>query len=124
MALADITINDGLSTPVAHTFTYIGTENNKVVRANFAAPAEEPERLTIGHQSKVVSGNKVLSDLVRIDKTILDADNVTALVMNQRLMSDCPIRVYSDELADTLAGLWRNLLTNAWMRSFMKGSVG
>lgn len=124
MALADIVINDGQGTPVAHTFTYVSSVNGKVVRSDFSAPVEEPLRFTHGHQSKTVSGKAVDSHLIRFDKTKLDSDGITPLMANIRLMCDVPRAVLSDALADDFAAYIRNWATSANVRAWLKGSVG
>lgn len=123
MALADITINDGQSTPAAHVFAYIGTENGRVVRADLSAGLEQALKLTIGHRVTKSGGNPVDSHLWRIDKTILDADGITPYTPNIRISSDIPRRVYTDALADDLAAFVRNFATADNIRLLLKGSV-
>lgn len=123
MALADITLADGLSTPVNHTFQYIDTNNGRVRRANFAVSPEVPEYFTIGHQSNTRNGVKVGSHLARLDLTVLDADGVTPYLTNGRLAIDMPNAIYSDNLADIIAGIIRNFCSNTNIRALLKGSV-
>lgn len=124
MALADITINDGQTTPVAHTFTYIGTTNGRVLRSDFAAAAETPLHMTHGHTSRVAKGVALDSHLLRFDRTALDADGVTPHKANIRLASDVPRAIVSDGLADDFAAYIRNWATSANVRAWLKGSVG
>lgn len=124
MALADITLNDGQGTPVAHTFSYTGTVANRVIRSDFSAAAEEPLTLTMAHSEATRSGVKTKSHLLRIDRTELDSDNVTPHACNIRLMCDIPNPVLSDALADDFAAYIRNWATSANVRAWVKGSVG
>mgnify|MGYP001043918020 FL=1 len=124
MALADIILNDGQGTPVAHTFTYISNVNGRTVRTDMAASAETPLIMTHAHQDGKRAGVVVKSHLFRIDKTLLDADGVTAHVANVRVMCDVPVPISSDALADDLAAFIRNWITSANFRAFIKGSVG
>lgn len=124
MALSDITLNDGQGTPASHVFTYVGTVNNRVLRADLSAPAEEPLNLAIAHSEKVQGGIKVRSHLLRFDFTILDADGVTPYAANIRVMADVPVKALSDGLADDMAAFVRNYLSSATTRLWLKGSVG
>lgn len=124
MALDDITLNDGQAVPVAHDFSYIQTVGSRVVRADMAAPPEEPLLLTLAHTTGQVKGEKVASHLMRIDATILDTDGITPHSANIRLMSDVPPAVLSDALADDLAAYIRNWATSANVRLWLRGSVG
>lgn len=124
MALADITLNDGQGTPVAHTFTFISATNNRIVRSDLAAAPEAPLTLTIAHSENVRNGSKIRSHLTRFDKTILDGDGVTSYTANIRLMSDVPNPILTDALADDLASYIRNWATNTNVRAWLKGSVG
>lgn len=125
MALADITLNDGQGTPVAHTFTYISTTNGRVIRADMAAPAEEPITLTLGHLSKKTASGKVIrSHLLRVDFGILDSDGVTVHNANIRVMCDLPDAVRSDSFADDASAFVRNALTSAFTRTWIRDSVG
>lgn len=124
MALADITLNDGQGTPVAHTFTFISATNNRIVRSDLAAAPEAPLTLTIAHSENVRNGSKIRSHLTRFDKTILDGDGVTSYTANIRLMGDVPNPILTDALADDLASYIRNWATNTNVRAWLKGSVG
>lgn len=124
MALADITLNDGQGTPVAHTFTYVGMQGTKVIRRDFAAAPEAPLQMTHGHQSATKSGVGIDSHLLRIDKTTLDSDGITPYVANIRLMADIPRSILSDALADDLAAYIRNWASSVNVRAWLKGSVG
>lgn len=124
MALADITINDGQGTPVAHTFVYVGSTGNRVLRSDFAAAAETPLIMTHAHQDSKVGGKPSKSHLYRIDKSILDADGVTVHKANIRIMADIPNAVVSDALADDLAAFVRNWASSANVRAWFKNSVG
>lgn len=123
MALADITLADGLAVPVNHTFTYIDTTNGRVRRANLAVSPEVPEYMTIGHQENTRNGIKMDSHLMRFDLTALDADGITPLPFNGRLAFDMARSIYSDDRADILAGLIRNFATNANIRALLRRSV-
>jgi hypothetical protein len=123
MALADIVLNDGQGTPVAHTFTYVSTVGNRVIRADFAAPVEQPIKLSIAHQDQKIAGAPAKSHLARIDLTLLDADGVTPHTANVRMMVDVPNAILSDALADDMAAYFRNWLTSANMRALLRGSV-
>lgn len=124
MALADITLNDGQSTPVAHTFAYVSSENGRVKRTELAAPTEEPLALTMGHRESKSGKTVVRSHLLRVDKTKLDTDGITPHQANIRLMSDVPNPILSDALADDFAAYIRNWATSANVRAWLKGSVG
>lgn len=124
MALADIILADGQGTPVSHTFTYVGTQNGRVVRSDMAAAAETPLTLTHAHQIGMRNGVKVKSHLLRVDKSVMDADGVTAHAANIRLMADVPVPVISDALADDFAAYIRNWATSANVRAWFKDSVG
>lgn len=124
MALADITLNDGQGTPVAHTFTYVATNGSKVVRRDFAADPEAPLQLTHGHMTTTKGGKAVDSHLLRVDRVVLDSDGVTPHDSNIRLMCDVPKAVLSDALADDFAAYIRNWATSANVRAWLKGSVG
>lgn len=124
MALNDITLNDGQGTPVAHTFTYIATQGNRVIRADLAAAPETPLQMTIAHSETKINGAPGKSHLQRFDKTVLDADGVTPHKANMRLCADVPNAVLSDALADDLAAFIRNWATSANVRAWLKGSVG
>jgi len=124
MALEDILLDDGASTPVEHTFTYIGTQNGRVIRSDMSAAAEQPLTLSIGHMSKKVGGKTVRSHLTRVDKTVLDTDGITPYTTNIRLMADVHDCVRSDALADDLAAFIRNWASSANVRAWLKDSVG
>lgn len=124
MAYADITLNDGASTPVAHVYTAINQKNGRVLRSDFAAAAETPWTLTMGHNEQTRAGSKVKSHLIRFDITVLDADGITPRTANARICADVPIAIQSDQLADHFAALVRNYATSANFRAFFKDSVG
>lgn len=125
MALADITLNDGQGTPAAHVFTFIRSDTNgRIVRSELAASPETPLIMTQAHTTNKRSGVSVTSHLFRIDKTVMDADGVTPLTANIRLMADTPIGILSDALADDLAAFIRNWASSANVRAWLKGSVG
>lgn len=124
MALADITIADGQSTPVNHVFTYTSTLNGRVVRVDMAQPLDQSWTLSHAHLEKVVKGVKTSSHLLRHDRSIIDADGVTQYQGNIRLMCDMPVAVYSDAIADDFAAIIRNWATSANVRAWMRGSVG
>lgn len=124
MALADITLADGQGTPVSHVFSYIATNGNRVIRSDLSAGPETPLLLTIAHSVTTIKGAKGSSHLFRIDRTILDADGVTPLTANARIMIDCPYAIMSDALADDFAAFLRNWSTALTMRLHLKNSVG
>lgn len=124
MALSDITLNDGQVSPVAHIFAFISSQGSRVIRAELTAPPEAPLTMTHAHSEKKVNGVVVKSHLLRIDKTVLDADGVTPYPSNIRLMADVPVNIYSDALADDLAAFIRNWATSANVRAWLRGSVG
>lgn len=124
MALADITLNDGQGTPVAHTFTFITSQNGKVVRSDLSRSPELPLTMTHGHQSTSKKGVTVDSHLLRFDNAVLDADGVTVHIPNMRVMSDVPVAIYSDGLADDFAAFLRNWATSANVRAWLRKSVG
>lgn len=124
MALADITLNDGQGTPVAHTFQYVQTSGNRIIRSELAAAPETPVLMTHAHSDTKVGGAAAKSHLLRIDKTILDSDGITPHKSNIRLCADVPNAVLSDALADDLAAFIRNWATSANVRAWMRGSVG
>lgn len=124
MALADIIINDGQGTPVAHTFTYVQTSGNRIIRSDMSATPEAPLQLTMAHSDTTVSGAKAKSHLFRIDKTVLDGDGVTPYKANARFCVDVPNAIHSDALADDFAAFLRNWATSANVRAFLRGSVG
>jgi len=125
MALADITLNDGQGTPVAHTFAYVGTDTTgRVLRRDMSRTPDLPLQLTIGHKDTKIDGQKAASHVVRFDETKMDADGVTARKANIRVMIDCDNAIYSDGLADDLAAYVRNYFSSANTRALMKGSVG
>lgn len=123
MALADITLNDGQGTPVAHTFTYTGTTNGRVVRNDFSQTPETPLTMTHAHSTKNVKGEVVDSHLLRFDETTLDGDGDPHQA-NIRLMSDMPKAIYTDAKADNFAAYIRNWATSANVRAWFRGSVG
>jgi len=124
MALADITLNDGQGTPVAHTFSYIATKDNRTIRSDMAANPETPLLLTFAHSQKGAGTKGIKSHLARIDKSILDADGVTVHKPNVRLVSEVPNAVLSDALADDFAAYIRNWATSANVRAWFRDSVG
>lgn len=124
MALADFTLNDGLGTPVAHTFTYTATINGKIYRADMSAAPEAPWVMIMGHQEKKSGDSMVDSHLVRFDLTVLDADGITPYPNNVRICADVSRKVRSDQLADHMAALVREYASSAHFRLLLKGSVG
>lgn len=124
MAFADITLNDGAGSPVAHTFTVISNSNGRVVRSDFSAPAETPLTMTMAHTQNTRAGVKVKSHLVRFDIAVLDADGITVHTANVRICADVPNAICSDALADNLAAFTRNYASSANIRALLKDSVG
>lgn len=124
MALDDITLNDGVSTPVAHVFEYVGTEANRVIRKDMAAPVEEPLTLTMAHKKATLDGKPGNSHLVRFDQTTLDADGITPYRDNIRVMVDFHDASLTDAKAKNFAAFVRNILTEAFILSLVRGSVG
>ena len=124
MALADIVLNDGQGTPVAHTFTFVAQASGRVIRSDLSRAPDVPLTLTHGHQTAKKGGANVDSHLLRFDITVLDADGVTPYQANIRLMSDVPVSIYSDSLADDFAAYVRNWATSANVRAWLRKSVG
>lgn len=124
MAFADITLNDGQGTPVAHTFTVISTKDGRVVRSDLAAPPEEPFLMTMAHNQKTVSGQVQKGHLVRWDKTVLDADGVTPHPNNIRIAADIRNAVCTQALAADFAAMIRNWATAENVYALFKDSVG
>jgi hypothetical protein len=124
MAFADITLNDGQGTPVAHTFTVVSNSGGRVVRLDLTATPEAPLAMTHAHSERKKGALAEKSHLFRIDKTVLDADGVTPYKANIRLMADMPDRIYSDALADDLAAYIRNWASSDNVRAWLRGSVG
>lgn len=124
MALSDITLADGQASPVSHVFTFVSTANGRVIRSDLAASPETPLTLTHAHSERKAGTLKVASHLLRIDKVALDADNVTQIPANIRVMADVPSTIYSDALADDFAAFIRNWATSANVRAWLRGSVG
>lgn len=124
MALADITIANGAETPANQVFSYVTTQNGKVIRSNLTRTPDLPMTLTIGHTKAKVRGVQVDSHLWRVDNSVMDADGVTTRYANIRVMVDCDPAIYTDGLADDLAAFVRNYFTSANTRLWMKGSVG
>lgn len=125
MALADITLNDGQGTPVAHTFTFVRSKDNRTVRADMSvSDPEESLEMTHAHTEVVRAGKKVRTHLFRIDRTKLDSDGITPYSANIRLAADVPNAILSDALADDFAAFIRNWASSANVRAWLKGSVG
>lgn len=125
MALADIVLNDGQGSPVAHTFAFIGTDKTgRVVRKDMSRSPDLPLTLTLGHQTQKSGGVAVDAHLVKLDDARMDADNVTVRSAGFTATVRCDPNIYSDALADDLAAWLRNYFTSANMRLLMKGSVG
>lgn len=124
MALSDITLNDGQGTPVAHTFTYTGTVNNRVIRSELAANPEAPLQMTHAHTESKRNGVTTKSHLLRFDITELDSDGVTPYTANIRIMADIPNPILSDALLADMAAYVRNWALAATVQSWGKGSVG
>lgn len=124
MALADITLNDSQATPVSHVFSYVGTENGQVIRKNLAKSPETPETLILGHKKVKVNGVEVDSHLWRLNQTKLDADGVTVRRRSIRVIIEEDPMIYSDADAEDLATMLVNGMTETFVKSFMKGSVG
>lgn len=123
MALDNVILNDGQSTPVAHTFSYLSQDKGRVIRTDLTRTPDLPLTLTTGHKAGKVSGFDIDSHLQRIDNSITDADGVTILRANIRVMADVPRRIYSDSLADDLAAFIRNWATSANVRAWLRGAV-
>lgn len=125
MALADIVINDGQGTPVAHTFRYTVTndKSGRVVRKDIARTPDLPLLLTMGHETQKQNGVKVDSHLWKLDDARMDADGVTVRYAGVTTTVRCDPNIYSDALADDLAAFLRNYFTSANMRALMRGFV-
>lgn len=78
----------------------------------------------MAHTPIKIGGKSARSHLLRIDKTKLDADGVTALKANIRLVSEVPDAILTDALADDFAAFIRNWATSANVRLWLRGSVG
>lgn len=124
MALDNITLADGQGVPVNHTFSYVGSQGNRVIRNDLAAPLEEPISLSIAHSDTKINGAPSKSHLWRIDRTFLDADGVTPYKVNIRVMADIPNSVLTDARVDDLAAFVRNWFTSTNARNWARGSVG
>lgn len=124
MALADITLADGQTTPVNHTFAVTSLLDNKVIRSELAADPEESNVLTLGHAARRMGTCMGKSHLARFDLTRLDADNVTQHVANIRVMMDIPDKILSDDLVKDMAAYVRNLFTAAFAVALARGSSG
>lgn len=124
MALADITLNDSQATPVSHVFSYVGTENGQIIRKNLAKSPETPETLILGHKKVKVNGVEVDSHLWRLNQTKLDADGVTVRRRSIRVIIEEDPMIYSDADAEDLATMLVNGMSETFVKSFMKGSVG
>jgi len=124
MALADITLNDGQGTPVAHVFTYISTSGNRTIRSDMSADPETPLLLTFAHSPTTIGGKAGKSHLIRFDRTELDADGVTPLKANVRIVLEVPSAILSDALVDDFMAYVRNWATQANGRTFARDSVG
>lgn len=124
MALADITLADGQSTPVNHVFSFLSAADGKVIRSDLAAPPEEPKILTIGHMVRKFGAYPGKGHLVRFDLSKLDADSVTVHTGNIRVMADIPDRILADAYAKDMAAFTRNILTEAFFLALVRGSSG
>lgn len=124
MALNDIILADGQGTPVDHTFTFVSSVNNRILRSDLSATPETPLTMTHAHTENTRNGVRVRSHLFRIDATALDADGVTPHNANIRIMADVPNPILSDALADDLAAYIRNWATSANVRAWLRNSVG
>jgi len=125
MALADIVINDGQGSPVAHTFAYVSSDSaGRVIRKDMSRTPDLPLTLTIGHQKSKVAGVSVDSHLVKVDDSIMDSDGITVRRASIRVIIDCDPNIYTDGEADNLAAYMRNYFSSANCRLLMKGSVG
>jgi len=127
MALADITLADSKASPENHVFSYVGTQNNRVIRKNLSAPVDEPETLTLAHNERTANTKGVSQNinghLARIDWVTLDADG-TARPQNIRAMADLDAAVYTQADFEDKVTMLRNLITDAFMVSLANGSVG
>lgn len=124
MALADITVNDAESTPVAHTFTYVGTQNGRVVRQELGAPTEEPQFLITAHDESKSGGVVKRGHLRRIDITQLDADGVTPHTASFYVRAVIPNPIMSEQLCKNGRAELFNSLAEADFVALCKGSVG
>lgn len=124
MALADITLVDSQVAPVSHVFSYVTTENGQVVRRNLAMPPDQPETLIMGHKPMKVGGVPVDSHLWRLNQSYLDADGVTVRRMSVRVIWEIDNQIYSDARIEDMAAMCLSGLTETFVKSFTKGSVG
>lgn len=123
MALADIIVNDGASTPVAHTFTYITTQSGRVVRNDNSAAVNLPLTMTISHGERMLKGKKVKTHMVRFDQITIDADGVE-WPNSSRIVFEISDPTFTDALIDNLAAFQRNYNSSANARLLARGSVG
>lgn len=123
MGLADVVINDGQGTPVAHTFVYVTTENGRVIRKDMARTPDLPLIMEIGHNKVKRSGVVFDGHLWRINDSRMDADGVTVRNASIRVIVECDPQIYSDALSDDLMAWTRNMLTQANGRLLLRGSV-
>lgn len=124
MALADITLVDSQASPVSHVFAYVATENGQVLRKNLSSTPDLPETLIIGHRKVKVKGVEVDSHLWKLTLSYLDADGVTTRQMSVRAIWDIDPKIYTDARAEDLAAMTISGLTEAFVKSVCKGSVG
>lgn len=125
MALADIVLTDAAASPVNHTFAYTATDGNRVIRKDFSASPETPLTLTIAHNTSKRGSTLVDSHLVRLDKTVLDTDNVTPHAMNMRVCWDVPRVVLAEQDIKDMSAMLADFLAEAGrMFAVSQGSVG
>lgn len=125
MALADIILIDSQVSPVSHTFSYVGTDaGGRVIRKDLTRTPDLPLLLTLGHKTQKLGGVIVDSHMGRIDNSLMDADGVTVRKCNFRFNSDMDPAIFTDALSDDMTAMLVSLLTEAFVRSFHRGSVG
>lgn len=125
MALADIVVNDSQATPVSHTFTfYAYDKQGRVVRQDLSRTPDLPLILTIGHKKIKVDGVMVDAHLVDLTNSIMDADGTTVRKVRYRTIAEIDPAIYSDALSDDMITMLHNVLTEAFTRSWARGSVG
>lgn len=117
---ADISLNDGLATPVARTFTIVRAQPELSVWKDkrLAKPAYWPE-LSLSADVPATTA-KTRKPELRIRKPVVDA--VTGLVVDTgmiRIISDIPMSMTQAEV-DDLYAFAANALTNALIKGAVK----
>lgn len=123
MALADITLNDGAASPVAHTFAYVGTDpQGRVLRRDMSQSPETPLELAVGHREITEKGVKKDERSLRFTIHVADTDGVVYPVPGT-VTFRVPRAVASDTLSKNFFAYIRNACTEARALVFFKGGV-